>query len=327
MKSLALVIPVFNEVTHLVNCLRHICNTVTGSRYAARFVMDVVVVDDGSTDGSIDNLAANFQLGQEIHYVRLNTNYGKEAAICAGLELVKNHAAVIVLDADLQHPPELIAQMVEQWEAGNLVVTARKSDRGHEAVTKSLGGRLFYSLFSRCSGMDLHDDSDFKLLDRKVVNHYLALPERTRFFRGLINWMNFPGTYVTFEVPASAKQKSSWSLGKLFRYAVHSVTAFTALPLQIVTGCGVFTFLLALVLGGKSLYDKFTGASAEGFPTVILLLLIIGSILMFSLGLIGVYIARIYEEIKARPSYYIDYRSSKFGKLLETDGGESGKVS
>ncbi len=306
-----IVIPVFNEGEPLIKSLRVILREAALAATRTGLHASILVVDDGSSDGTPARLAQHFELGSEIAYLRLARNCGKEVAILAGLCAAQDASAVVVMDGDLQHPPALLLPMFEAWLAGSDVVEACKSSRGKEGWFRGLGARLFYGLFRAATDLDIEHHSDFKLLDAKVVAVYVALPERKRFFRGLISWLQFPSMRVQFDVAEGARPASRWSSAHLLRYAVSSLVSFTSVPLQLVTWCGGLTFLVSLVFGGKAIYDKWTGHAADGFSTVILLLLLIASILMFSLGLIGLYVARIYDEVKQRPPYQIDLHNSR----------------
>jgi dolichol-phosphate mannosyltransferase len=308
LKNLTILIPVFNEAAVIAANLREIMAQVAA---IPGVNANILLVDDGSTDATPAVVSSAFAAEPSLHYLRLNHNFGKEAAIGAGLAAIRKSAAVIVMDSDLQHPPALLAQMVALWQQGFDVVEASKRSRGAESLFSRLGSGLFYALFDRLSGVRIRNQSDFKLLDRKVVDFYCALPERERFFRGLIGWMHFNTTQVHFDVPPTSRGKSTWSRWRLMRYALRSITSFTSFPLQIVTVCGLLTFVMSLVVGGIAVADKISGRAVDGFSTVILLILAIGSVLMFSLGLIGIYIARIYEEVKRRPAWIVDERRSR----------------
>lgn len=307
MKTVTILIPVYNEAHVIVANLREI---LAHARTVKSVAINILLVDDGSTDDLAARLKSAFALEPSLHYLRLNRNFGKEAAIGAGLSVIRKSDAVIVMDSDLQHPPALIGRMIALWQQGYEVVDACKASRGDEGFVQRWGSKVFYALFDRLTGLHLRSHSDFKLIDRKVVNFYCSLPERERFFRGLIGWMHFNATQIHFDVPPGTR-RSTWSRWRLFTYALRSITSFTSFPLQIVTLCGVLTFLVSLVVGGIAIADKLTGEAVDGFSTVILLILAIGSVLMFSLGLIGVYIARIYEEVKRRPAWIIDERGSQ----------------
>ncbi|MDY6984528.1 MAG: glycosyltransferase family 2 protein, partial [Pseudomonadota bacterium] len=286
MKTLTILIPVYNEAAVIVANLREI---IAQARAIPDINVNFLLVDDGSTDGTPALLKTGFAQDDAVHYLRLNHNFGKEAALSAGLNAIRQSDAVIVMDSDLQHPPALLAQMVALWQQGFDVVEACKASRGEESTFSKWGSALFYALFDRLSGVKLRSQSDFKLLDRKVVDFYCALPERERFFRGLIGWMHFNTTQVQFDVPPNTRDGSTWSRWRLIRYALRSITSFTSFPLQIVTLFGVLTFIMSLIIGGIAITDKIAGRAVDGFSTVIVLILAIGSVLMFSLGLIGVY--------------------------------------
>lgn len=228
----------------------------------------------------------------------------------AGLSHAKGDAC-ITMDADLQHPPELIPEMVSYWKEGFEVVEAVKKDRGKETSFSRFSASLFYKIMYRLSGFNLENASDFKLLDRKVVDEIVRMPERETFFRGLAAWVGYKRKEVYFSVPERETGKSRWSKIKLFRLAITAFTSFSSLPLQFVTFMGILFLIGSVILGIQTLVMKLKGWAIGGFTTVILLLLIIGSCLMISLGMIGIYIARIYNEVKSRPRYII---SEKCGK-------------
>lgn len=307
MKTVTLIIPAYNEADSLTHNLEAIL-----ARIGAMdgITLRLLVVNDGSSDRTVEVMQIFCASHPQVSLLSLNRHYGKEAAILAGLDHAPGDAAV-VMDSDLQHPPELIPKMVALWAGGVDVVEAYKTARPSQSAGYRFFARGFYATFGLFTGMDLRNQSDFKLLDRKVVDAYRRMPERTRFFRGLIKWLNFTTAQLPFEEPQRQGGKSKWSGPRLLRLSWHSISSFTSLPLQLVTLLGLFTFLISLTLGGKALYDKLSGHALDGFTTVILLLLIIGSVLMFSLGLMGSYIARIYDEIKARPIYLVDEKNSR----------------
>ena len=212
---------------------------------------------------------------------------------------------VAVMDCDLQHPPETLVTMYRLWEQGYQVIEGVKASRGKEGMIHKFFAKTFYKIISNATGVDMSRASDFKLLDRTAVDEFLKLPERNVFFRALSSWVGFKTTYVEFHVQEREAGESKWSMKSLFRYAINNITSFSAVPMQVVTFCGVIFFLFAVVLAVQSLYLYFSGKAVAGFTTVILLLLIIGSILMFSLGVIGYYLSKIYEEVKMRPRYII----------------------
>ena len=306
-KSLTVVIPVYDEEQALSRNFEIILQHLDG---IGEVKVDVLLVDDGSSDKTVEIAAGLCRRHDHVKLISLTRNFGKESAIHAGLDHAKGDA-VLVMDSDLQHPPQLIPRMVSIWLNGTSIVEAYKSTRGKESIFSNLLAGGFYRIFSTLSGMDLCNQSDFKLLDRKVVEAYKGLPECSRFFRGMVRWLGFPAVQIPFDVPQRRNGSSSWSRLSLARFSIAAITSYSAAPLQFVTLLGILTFLISSIFGSIALYDKLTGTAVSGFTTVILLILIIGSILMMSLGLLGIYIAKIYDETKARPSYVIDYRSSK----------------
>ena len=299
--TLSVVIPVYNEETAFLDHFKVILQQLD---LLENVTVDVVVVNDGSSDRTEDIVNSFVRIRDDIQLLSFTRNFGKEAAILAGLNHAKGDA-VVVMDSDLQHPPQLIGKMLESWRQGAYIVEAYKVSRGRESFFSWLLAKSFYRIFDHLSGMDLRNQCDFKLLDRLVVNAYTSMPERGRFFRGVVQWLGFPAIRLPFEVPERPRGGSAWSRLRLFSYSISAITSFSAVPLQFVTIFGFMTLGLSLFFGVLALYYKFTGAAVSGFTTVILLILIIGSILMMSLGLMGIYIARIYEEIKGRPGYVV----------------------
>lgn len=265
---------------------------------------ELVLVDDGSTDSTWDAIRTlQEQYALPLRALRFNRNFGKEAAIAAGLQAARGRA-VVVMDGDMQHPPALLPQMIQIWRDGKIkVVEAIKKDRGNEAMGSRLQSALFYRLLHALSGYDLAGHSDFKLLDREVVDAWLALDERNRFFRGLVTWLGYPTATISFTVPERTTGRSGWSWAGLVRLALTAVTSFTTRPLHFATTTGLLFAVCAFFLALQTLLNWVAGVAVTGFTTVILLLLIIGSIVLLSLGVIGEYIARIYIETKNRPLY------------------------
>ena len=300
MPCLSIVIPAYNEEpmiekTHLV--LRELMEK-------EEIPYELVFVDDGSRDKTWELIRAAHEKNEKVTGVHFSRNFGKEAAISAGLATAGGDC-VVVMDCDLQHPPETEVKMHRLWQQGYEVVEGVKHSRGSESLAHAASAGLFYRIMSKAVGIDMSRASDFKLLDRKAVNALLAMPERNAFFRALSSWVGFKSTTVEFDVAEREAGVSKWSVRSLIRYAVTNITAFTAVPLLLISFAGVLLFLFAIVLGIQTLVHYFSGQAASGFTTVILLILLIGSLLMISLGIIGYYLAKIYDEVKARPRYII----------------------
>lgn len=306
MKSITIVIPVFNEGIAIDKHIPIIFNTIKNFN---NININILVVDDGSTDNTVEQLNKLCKQYKNFNFICLNRNFGKEAAIHVGLEQTTDDA-VIVMDSDLQHPPALISDMIHLWEQGVNVVEAYKVSRGKESIISRLMANSFYYIFDNLADINIKNQSDFRLLDREVVNAYCSLPERKRFFRGLINWMGFSSAQIPFEVPERQHGISTWSRLKLVKFSLTAITTFSSVPLQLVTLFGFITFIVSFIVGCIALYHKYTGFAVSGFTTVILIILLIGSLLMVALGIIGIYISQIYHEVKQRPSYLINWKKS-----------------
>lgn len=265
---------------------------------------ELLFVDDGSKDKTWENICAAHETDENVVGVHFSRNFGKEAAMFAGLERASGDCAVVI-DCDLQHPPEKIVEMYRLWEQGYEVVEGVKEDRGEETGLHRFAANSFYALISRATNMDMANASDFKLLDRKVVDTLNKMPERNVFFRALSFWVGFKKATVTYCVRERTEGESKWSTKSLIKYALTNISSFSSAPLHIVTVLGAVMLVVAMVMSVIALVQKFMGIALGGFTTVILLLMFTGSILMISLGIIGYYIARIYDEIKGRPRYII----------------------
>lgn len=299
-KTLSVVLPAYNEE----QMIEKTANVITGLLRKENIPYEIVFVNDGSSDDTWERIKQIREKDMHIKGVCFSRNFGKEAAVSAGLAQADG-ACVAVMDCDLQHPPETLVTMYRLWEKGYQVVEGVKASRGKESFMHKIFAKTFYKLISDATGIDMSRASDFKLLDRQAVDEYLKMPERNVFFRALSSWVGFRTTYVEFDVHEREAGNSKWSFQSLVRYAIRNIASFSAAPMQIVTVCGIIFFVFAVVFGIQSLYMYAAGHAMEGFTTVILLLLLIGSILMFSLGVIGYYISKIYDEVKMRPRYII----------------------
>ena len=299
--AISLVIPVFREGRNLVAVLQ----AARASLDQCNLPYEIVLVDDGSNDDSWSVITAQAKAIPLIRAFRLSRNFGKEAAVCAGLERARG-GAVILMDADGQHPPSLLPNMVQMWQSsGADIVEAVKRKRGNESLSGKLSALLFYIILNKLSGFDLKGASDFKLLNRKALNAWLKMGERNVFFRGMTAWMGFTVVQIPFEVVPRTGGQSTWSYLKRLKLALIGITAFSSFPLQLVTFAGAIFFAFSLFLSAETLYQKLAGEAVSGFATVILLELLTGSLLMISLGIIGEYLTRIYEEVKGRPRYLV----------------------
>ena len=300
MPLLSIVLPSYNEEQNIANTARVLAELLEKEQIA----YELIFVSDGSRDNTYQEILKAAEANPHVRGAEFSRNFGKEASIFAGLELAKGNA-VIVMDCDLQHPPQVIPQMWKLWREGYEVVEGIKLSRGKESLAHKMSAGLFYKIMSKLIKMDMNASSDYKLLDRKVVDVLLTLPERNTFFRALTFWAGFKTTYVEYEVQERLYGESKWSVFSLMKYAISNATSFSTLPLQLVTVMGIISILFSVVLGIQTIVKYLMGTAVEGFTTVILLVLIIGGFIMLSLGIIGHYIARIYEEVKGRPKYII----------------------
>ena len=299
-KLLSVVLPAYNEEKMVCRA----AEVIDGILAEAEIPHEIIFVDDGSKDATWEQIGVAAKTYPTVRGVHFSRNFGKEAAMFAGLSAARG-ACVAVLDCDLQHPPQKLVEMYGKWEEGYEVIEGVKTSRGKESKLHAFCAKKFYDLISRATGMDMRHASDFKLLDRKAVDAILSLRERQAFFRALSSWVGFKTCAVPFEVQERTEGESKWSKRALIRYAVNNITSFSTLPMKLVAWLGVFVFCLSVIVGGVSLVQKIAGVAVTGFTTVIGLQLLIGSVLMISLGIIGYYVGKIYEELQARPRYIV----------------------
>jgi dolichol-phosphate mannosyltransferase len=298
--EISVVLPIFNELEIVGDCLAEVAKELQqgGISY------EIICVDDGSWDGSEDVLDQEAQKDPRIIPVHFSRNFGKEAALSAGLEAAKGQA-VLLLDADLQHPPSVITQMIQRWREGYDFVDAVKEHRGGGGLFYESMAWVFYALMARAIGNNVRNSSDFKLLDRQVVDAVRELPERHRFFRGLVVWVGFRGARVPFQVQKRRGGQTKWSSRQLIAYSVRNLVAFSSAPLRAVAYTGFATVGAAVLLAIYQLYHYYSGQSVSGFTTVILVMLALSGLILTSLGAIAIYTARIYDEQKGRPLFVI----------------------
>ena len=297
---LSVIIPAYNEELMIEKAYF----TITEILNNAVIDNEIIFIDDGSSDATYKNIEALAAKADNVLGLHFSRNFGKEAAISAGLASATGDC-VVVIDCDLQHPPEKIVEMYRLWQDGFEIVEGIKSTRGKENKVHGFAAKRFYSLISSVVGFDMSNASDFKLLDRKVVDVLNNIPEKKGFFRAISFWVGYKKATVEFEVKERCEGVTKWSLISLIKYAISNISAYTTAPMQIVTVLGLIMLFITTVFGIWALVDKIQGRALEGMTTVILILIFIGSIMMISLGIIGYYVARIYEEIKGRPKYII----------------------
>lgn len=296
---LSVIIPAYNEE----KCIKRAYNEIYSLLAENNIESEIVFIDDGSTDDTykmINELSLEKENIVGLHFSR---NFGKESAISAGLSAASGDCAVVI-DCDLQHPPEKIIEMYRLWEQGYEIVEGIKRERGQEKKLHSIGAKLFYHIISSMAGFDMANSSDFKLLDRKVIDVLNKMPERG-FFRAISYWVGYNKITVEYDVAQRVDGESKWSTRGLIKYAFSNISSYSTAPMQTVTVLGLVMLVISVIFGVWALIDKISGRALEGMTTVIIITIFIGSMIMISLGIIGYYIARIYEEIKGRPKYII----------------------
>ena len=307
---LSVIIPAYNEEL----CIESAYNTIHSLLNKANIDNEIIFVDDGSKDKTYDKIKALTETKEDVKGLHFSRNFGKEAAISAGLSAAKGDCAVVI-DCDLQHPPQKIIEMYRLWEDGFEIVEGIKKSRGSEKKMYGTFAKSFYKIISSMVGFDMSNSSDFKLLDRKVIDVINKIPERKGFFRAISFWVGYNKATVEFDVNERTEGESKWTSWGLIKYAFSNISAYSTTPMQIVTILGFIMLFITLVFGVWALIDKISGRALEGMTTVIIITIFIGSIIMISLGIIGYYVARIYEEIKGRPKYIVSsVCESKKGK-------------
>jgi len=298
---LSIVVPMYQEAGGVQKFL----SVLTGVLKSVGEPYELILVDDGSTDETWSVIQDAAFHTPCLRAVRLSRNYGKEAAIRAGLDMSKGEA-MIVMDGDLQHPPDRIPEMVRLWRTGGVdLIEAIKLRRGRESFVRNALSRSFYSIMNTLSGYDLRQASDFKLMDRKVADALKAMGEKNVFFRGMTAWLGFRSEKISFETEERISGKSAWSFLRLVHLSIVAITGFSSIPLRLVSFLGVVFLMFSIILGVQTLYVWSTGKAIGGFATVILLQLIIGGFLMLALGIIGEYMSKIFQEVKGRPLYIV----------------------
>ncbi|HKX43241.1 MAG TPA: glycosyltransferase family 2 protein [Burkholderiaceae bacterium] len=299
--ALSCVVPAYNEAANLGLMLTSLTEQLT--QLTDRW--EVIVVDDGSRDATPIAIAP-FLVAPGVRYVRLSRNFGKEAALTAGIDRAEGDV-VLLMDADLQHPASLVPEMLAAWHDGADMVCAARASRADESLPKRLGTALFYQLVNRGSQVKIPVDAgDFRLMDRRVVDALKSLPERNRFMKGLYAWVGFHNVIIPYTPAERHAGVSTFSMRRLARLAFTGVTAFTNAPLRLWSGIGVVTALLALGFGAWIVLDHFLfGSDVPGWATIVTGMAFLSGVQLLSIGILGEYVGRIFDEVKQRPVYLV----------------------
>jgi glycosyltransferase involved in cell wall biosynthesis len=294
------VVPCFNESKCLPVLVQRVEAALTRVR---NLEYELLIVDDGSKDNTTAVLQGEQSRNSRIGILQFVRNFGHQAALSAGLEHAKGDA-VIVMDADLQHPPELLPEMIARWREGSdIVQTIRRAQPG---LGKSVSSRLFYWLLNRVAEIEVVDGAaDFRLMSRRAVDSLLALPERCRFLRGLVAWLGFPCTTISFDVPPRYSGRSGYSLRKMFQLAAEAVVTLSTRPLHFALYVGGATILAALAYGAFALVMVTRGVAVRGWASTIFVILIMGSVNLVCTGILGLYLRAVLSEIRRRPAYLV----------------------
>jgi glycosyltransferase involved in cell wall biosynthesis len=300
--EISLVVPMYNEADCVAEFFEHVIPVL--ERITSRY--EIVCVNDGSRDDTLSRLLAMQEQNPSVVIVDLARNFGKEAALSAGLDYARG-AAVVPIDADLQDPPELIEEFVARWREGFDVVYAQRRTRQGESFLKLRSAEMFYTVLNRLSEVwSPPNTGDYRLMDRKVVEALRQLPERTRFMKGMFAWVGFRQVAVEFDRDPRVQGTTKWNYGKLWRFAIDGITSFSARPLKVWTYLGLFVaafaFVYAAFLVGRTL---IMGVDVPGYASLIVVVLFLGGLQMVGIGILGEYIGRIFSEVKQRPVYLV----------------------
>lgn len=301
--ELSIVIPVYNEDT-IIHTFHQRLSTVLD---ALPFSAEILYVNDGSRDNSLTIIQDLQKKDPRIGIVDLSRNFGKEIALSAGLDYCQGDA-VIVIDADLQDPPELIPTLIERWQQGFDVVCAKRSSRAGESWLKKFSAHVFYRILQRLSHIQIPlDTGDFRLISRRVVDSLKKLRETHRFMKGLFSWVGFKTTFVTYEREPRVGGKTKWNYWKLIDLAVEGITSFSTRPLKFATYFGFLVALYAFSYGVFIIYKTLAyGEPVSGYPSLMVVILFLGGVQLITLGIVGEYLGRIFVETKQRPLYLIN---------------------
>ena len=316
-KRISIVAPAFNEERILQQFYERVKNVLESTGYP----FELVIVENGSTDESLEILKRIRKSDPRLHYISLTRNFGHQGALIAGLENACGDV-VILMDADLQHPPELIPEMLDHWKRHYDVVYTVKRDAKAQPFLRRVLDRWFYGLMQKLSGIELYGQSDYRLMDRKAVEALCALPERNKFLRGLTRWVGFHQIGVSYDVAPRPAGESKFRLSHLIKFAVDGIFSFSIIPLRLFVFIGIFislgSFVYGIYLVILQFYAVLTGSGENIFPsgwtTLIFVMLFLGGVQLIGIGLLGEYLGRVYDEVKGRPAYIIQQSSRVMDK-------------
>lgn len=300
--ELSVVVPIFNEE----GTIPHLIERLNKALLEAKLTYEMVFVDDGSNDASFDSLGVYARKDDRLKVVSFSRNFGHQVALTAGLEHAQG-SAIVVIDADLQDPPELIPELVAKWKEGFDVVYAIRKSRVGETWFKLLTAKIFYRFIRQMTHFDIPTDTgDFRLMSRRVVKIFLAMPEQQRYIRGMIAWIGFRQTGIFYNREERIDGKTKFTLSKMSRFALDGITSFSYVPLQLASYAGFASALVSFGLMLIGIYQKlFSDVTIKGWTSTVVITLFLGGIQLIMIGVLGEYIGRIHSEIKRRPLYIV----------------------
>jgi len=299
---ISVILPCFNEANNIPEIYDRLITVLnlTQEEY------ELIFIDDGSTDNTLETLSHICAKDSRVKVLEFSRNFGHQAALCAGLDHAQGDA-VIMLDAYLQHPPEVILQLIEKWKEGYEIVNTVRNDPPGASLFKKLSAKGFYKVMNLFTNMHIPENSaDFRLIDRKVVTEFKGLKEKNKFFRGLVNWIGFKKCVVTYDASPRLAGVSKYSFWKMLKFAFDGITSFSAFPLHVATMLGILVSCASFLYAMYAIYIRvFTETAVPGWTSVLVAVLFLGGVQLLSLGIIGEYLNRVYTETKDRPVYIV----------------------
>jgi len=306
-KDISVVIPVYNEEGNIEALYSSIISVLKKINLA----YEIIFVDDGSKDKSFDVISSISSQNENVLGISLSKNFGHQIALTAGLEHSKGDV-VIMMDADMQHPPQVIELLYKKYLDGYDIVNTKREETKGESAFKNVSSKWFYSFMNKLSDTQIEAGAaDFRLMNRKTVNAFLELKEKDRFVRGLISWMGFKQTTITYSAPERFSGQSKYSITKMIRFALDGITSFSAKPLRVSFYAGLIVSLIGLIYSVYAIIQFFFGHTVPGWTSILVSVLIIGGLQLISIGIVGEYLARVFNEAKKRPLYFVKEYSSK----------------
>lgn len=301
-KKISVVIPMFCEELVVDECYKRVKNVMT----ANNINYELVMINDGSTDNTLELLLDIAKIDNRVKVIDFSRNFGQQAAVTAGIENATGDA-IVIIDGDLQDPPEVIVDMIEKWQEGFDIVYGRRERREGESFFKKFTAKIYSRLLNKLSSVDIPPDvGDFRLIDKRVQQVFINLPEKNKYIRGIISWTGFKQGFVEYVREKRFDGETKYSVSKLIKLGLDAIVQFSVKPLKLIGGLGIVTAVLAFVILVYAIISKIIGIATDGWASIMVALTFLSSVQLISLGIIGQYVAKIYDEVKARPTYIIN---------------------